>query len=231
LFKIFPININDTTYDVKIAKVKRCCKFILKANFKTKQPQISIPYSVSYDAGLKFFLDNHEWFLKQIESNSAPLDFANLSTISIYGEIYNIVDIIDKKNRFLMNRESKEIQLFMKDSTYKSAILIKFLKQEALSMFTELSFKQAKIMNITFNKIAVNDSISKWGSCSATKNLKYNFRLIMAPVFVIEYIVIHELAHIKEFNHSPQFWQLVNDLCPNFKVAQQWLKEHGKCLY
>ncbi len=231
MFKIFPININDNTYDVKIAKVKRCRKFILKANFKTKQPQISIPYSVSYDAGLKFFLDNHEWFLKQIDKNPNPLDFANLSTISIYGEIYNIVELINKKNHCIMNRESKEIQLFMKDFTYKSAILIKFLKQEALSMFTELSLKQAKIMGISFNKIAVNDSISKWGSCSATKNLKYNFRLIMAPVFVIEYIIIHELAHIQEFNHSPQFWNIVNDLCPNFKVAQQWLKEHGKFLY
>lgn len=76
-------------------------------------------------------------------------------------------------------------------------------------------------------RISIKDQKSRWGSCSQTGNLNFNWRLLLAPIEVLDYIVIHELAHLKEANHSPRFWALVETLCPDYKQQRGWLRQHG----
>ena len=64
-------------------------------------------------------------------------------------------------------------------------------------------------------------------SCSQAGNLNFNWRLLLAPIEALDYIVIHELAHLKEGNHSPRFWGLVANLCPDYKQQRRWLRQHG----
>jgi predicted metal-dependent hydrolase len=78
-----------------------------------------------------------------------------------------------------------------------------------------------------YGRISIKDQKSRWGSCSHSGNLNFNWRLLLAPLDVLEYIVIHELAHLREGNHSPRFWALVATLCPNFKQHRRWLRLHG----
>ena len=79
--------------------------------------------------------------------------------------------------------------------------------------------------------ITVRDTASRWGSCTAERMLSFSWRLILAPDFVLDYVVAHEVAHMKEMNHSPRFWQLVNLLGVEVKRAQRWLAEHGTMLH
>lgn len=76
-------------------------------------------------------------------------------------------------------------------------------------------------------RISIKDQKSRWGSCSHSGNLNFNWRLLLAPLDVLDYIVIHELAHLREANHSPRFWALVATLCPNYKQHRRWLRLHG----
>ena len=76
-------------------------------------------------------------------------------------------------------------------------------------------------------RIAIRDQKSRWGSCSRKGNLNFNWKLIMAPPPALDYVVIHELCHLHEFNHSPRFWQLVAAQMPEYESWKKWLKQHG----
>lgn len=85
----------------------------------------------------------------------------------------------------------------------------------------------ARQMDVAYARVFFRNQKTRWGSCSGKKNLNFNIRLVMAPREIVDYLVIHELAHLKEMNHSPRFWAVVDQFCPNRKSHQHWLKEHG----
>jgi predicted metal-dependent hydrolase len=80
-------------------------------------------------------------------------------------------------------------------------------------------------------RVSVRDQSSRWGSCSTTGVLSFSWRLILAPNMVLNYLAAHEVAHLVEMNHSPRFWQLVQDLCPDHERAKVWLDVHGADLH
>lgn len=85
-------------------------------------------------------------------------------------------------------------------------------------------------MALVPQKLALSSARSRWGSCSASGGVRLNWRLMQAPPAVIDYVVIHELAHLAELNHSPRFWAIVAAHCPDWKVRRDWLKQHGNRL-
>lgn len=78
-----------------------------------------------------------------------------------------------------------------------------------------------------YTSITIRDQKSRWGSCSSRGTLSFNYRLMMAPPKVLDYVVVHELCHLTHMNHSPAFWEMVGDILPDYKESQKWLKEHG----
>jgi len=81
-----------------------------------------------------------------------------------------------------------------------------------------------KFYDFKFNKISIRNQKTRWGSCSKNRNLNFNYKLVYLPEKLVNYIVIHELCHLKEFNHSEKFWQIVSRLVPNYKEARKELK-------
>jgi hypothetical protein len=81
-----------------------------------------------------------------------------------------------------------------------------------------------------FHRVAFRDQKSRWGSCSRAGNLNFNWRLIMAPIEVIDYVVVHELCHLGQMNHSSRFWALVEQVMPDHKVHRKWLKDNSSFL-
>ncbi|MBQ7065937.1 MAG: M48 family metallopeptidase [Lachnospiraceae bacterium] len=95
----------------------------------------------------------------------------------------------------------------------------------------EILFKKVELygnyMGVTYNHIAIKDQKTCWGSCSKQGNLNFNWRLILMPEEILDYVVVHELAHLKQLNHSPAFWSLVESVIPDYKARRKWLKEQG----
>jgi len=89
---------------------------------------------------------------------------------------------------------------------------------------------QANIMNAKFSTVMFSDTKSKWGTCFADNSLQFNWRLIMAPIMVIDYVIIHELTHTIEKNHSNSFWRKVARFTPAFRQHRKWLTENGNLL-
>ena len=83
----------------------------------------------------------------------------------------------------------------------------------------------------TVAKITLRDTSSRWGSCSRGGNLSFSWRIVFAPREVLDYLVAHEVAHLKHPHHRSSFWQTVEQLCPQYKTHRAWLKTHGAGLY
>ena len=106
-----------------------------------------------------------------------------------------------------------------------------FLRREALRDLEAASRRAAEQLGVAIKRISVRDQSSRWGSCSTTGVLSYSWRLILAPPFVLDYLAVHEVAHLIEMNHSPRFWRLVNGVCSDANRAKVWLDIHGTDLH
>jgi len=105
-----------------------------------------------------------------------------------------------------------------------------YLAKLAASTLPPRVAELASIYRFSVRRVSVRNQRSRWGSCSRLKTISLNWRLIQTPPYVQDYIIIHELAHLKHMNHSDRFWDLVSDLCPHDLAAEQWLKAHVSLL-
>lgn len=101
------------------------------------------------------------------------------------------------------------------------------LVDEALKVIPERVEYFAKVIGVTYGKITVRNQKTRWGSCSSKGNLNFNCLLMLAPPEVLDYVVVHELCHRKQMNHSKAFWLEVEKVLPNYKEVRKWLKEEG----
>ena len=108
--------------------------------------------------------------------------------------------------------------------------LTDFFKREARTLLAARAVEYAVRLGVRPGRVTVRDTKSRWGSCSQNGSLSFSWRLILAPEFVRDYVVAHEVAHLKEMNHSPRFWAQVKILSPDMVRARQWLREHGRTL-
>ncbi len=111
-----------------------------------------------------------------------------------------------------------------------AAVLEGWYRQEARTLLTARAAQVAADLGVTYARLTIRDGRSRWGSCSSAGGLNFSWRLILAPPDVLEYLVVHELAHLRELNHSPRFWAIVAEHCPEYRLQQRWLKDHGAML-
>ena len=106
-------------------------------------------------------------------------------------------------------------------------VLEQWYRKQAAKLIKERADKLSARLGLTYNRISIRGQKTRWGSCSHKGNLSFNWKLIMAPEPVIDYVVIHEIAHLKEMNHTKRFWELVAEYCPRWREHRKWLKDHG----
>jgi predicted metal-dependent hydrolase len=110
------------------------------------------------------------------------------------------------------------------------AALEGWYRQRAHEIIPERLITANKVFGFRYGRVTIKEQKSRWGSCSRAGNLNFNWRLLLAPVPVLDYVLTHELAHLKELNHAPAFWRLVAQGCPDYKLQRRWLREHGHTL-
>lgn len=101
----------------------------------------------------------------------------------------------------------------------------------ARDIFTQKTAYYARILHVSYGRISIREQKTRWGSCSSAGNLNYNWRLIFAPESVLDYVVVHELAHRIEMNHSKAFYAIVASVLPDYQSSRRWLRENGQKLW
>jgi predicted metal-dependent hydrolase len=117
------------------------------------------------------------------------------------------------------------------DYAYKREQLEKWYRKQALCVFKEKAREFAVTIGVSFQDIHIKDQKSRWGSCSSKGNLNFNWRILMAPEPVCDYVIIHELCHLVYMDHSADFWHLVEQLCPSYRQYKKWLRDRADLLY
>ena len=107
---------------------------------------------------------------------------------------------------------------------------IQALREKARALVTERVQYYAPLIGVTYNQIVIRAQHTRWGSCSNKGNLNFNCLLALVPPEVLDYVVVHELCHRKELNHSERFWNEVTKILPDYKVRKKWLKDNGSNL-
>jgi predicted metal-dependent hydrolase len=100
-------------------------------------------------------------------------------------------------------------------------------RRAARELVTMLADEEAQELGVAFKRIEIRDQRTRWGSCSTRGTLSFNWRLVLAPYDVLDYVVVHELCHILEPNHSRRFWKLVETRRPGWRAHREWLHQHG----
>jgi len=114
------------------------------------------------------------------------------------------------------------------DAAHQPRRLYDWLKREALSDLNRQSMVHAQRLGVSVKLVRLRSQTSRWGSCSSTGTINYNWRLILAPAHVLDYVAAHEVAHLVEMNHSAQFWATVVRTLPDMERGRAWLKAHGR---
>jgi len=107
---------------------------------------------------------------------------------------------------------------------------VRLLADEAMKVIPERVAYFSNLMGVTYGRITIRNQRTRWGSCSSKGNLNFNCLLMLTPPAVIDYVVVHELCHRKEMNHSKQFWSEVEKVLPDYKMQEKWLKNEGNLL-
>lgn len=100
-------------------------------------------------------------------------------------------------------------------------------RRRARRSVTAVAETEAPRLGVSCGRIAIRDQRTRWGSCSPRGTLSFNWRLVLAPHAVLDYVVVHELCHLREPNHSARFWRLVDTVRPGYREQRRWLVEHG----
>ena len=105
-------------------------------------------------------------------------------------------------------------------------LLEQWYRIQATRLLVKRTDELSARIGVNYNRIVIRGQKTRWGSCSGKGNLSFNWKLMTAPEPVIDYVIIHELAHLKEMNHSESFWELVSEHCPRWRDHKKWLKDH-----
>lgn len=217
---------NNTCQEEKIIiRKNRLSRYLRLSVNQRGQIVLSVPIFCPQRRALSFLEENRAWIQERQNDLRPTLKFQNGQTVSVLGQQVMITHqptghsgVYIENNRLLVSGEADFIHRRVTD----------FIKRETLRYIHEKARESADRLGVSFHKIHLKDTTSRWGSCSGQGNLNFCWRLGMAPLFVLDYIIAHEVAHLKEMNHSDRFWRVVARLTDRRSDAEIWLRRHGQ---
>ena len=118
----------------------------------------------------------------------------------------------------------------MSDEAQIRQLLSRWYQQQALSILTDKTRLLTQSMGLVCTQVSIKATRSKWGHCTSRGAIQYNWQILLAPEAIVDYLVAHEVSHLRHHNHSADFWALVASVCPTFKADRAWLKSEGASL-
>lgn len=205
---------------------------------------IKIPSYWPGEEGSRVFQDLKRRIIARIEKNfedfvdfeKNKFEFKDGQEINVFGKRF-LISIYERetKNSYAkLNGEKIVIMIAKglegeKKKEHISNLAYRTISRSVLPFIKgRINELNEKYFQVEIKKVFLKNNVSSWGSCSYVGNINLNFKLLFAPEEIINYVIIHELAHRKEQNHSPAFWSLVNKAVPNYKECIKWLRENGK---
>ena len=225
---------------IKIIRSKKR-KRTISIEVTIESVNLRVPYRLSNQEIKKIIAQRSPWIEKkrQIQAKNPlpkPKTFTNGEFFSYLGKDYPLWFIPNASKGVKLQENSLQISIpsnlpIEKTPHYTKKRITTWYRSQALEELTQRTQKYATILGVQPHSIKVRSYKSRWGSCSITGDISYNWQIIMAPSQIVDYTVVHELCHLIEHNHSQAYWKQVAAIFPTYKQDRQWLKTHGTHLF
>lgn len=185
---------------------------------------VTLPPRTSRPAGMALLMDHAEWVTQRLAALPGAVVFEDGARVALEGVEHRIRHMPGRRGTVWL--EAGEIRV-AGDAVFLARRVGDFLRAEARRQLSELVMEKAALAGLRPRGITVKDTRTRWGSCASSRALAFSWRLVMAPGFVQDYVVAHEVAHLRHMNHGPHFWALVDTLTAHTKPAMRWLQDEG----
>ena len=203
---------------------KRIC---LRYNPTDHAISLTLPRHTRVSDGLIFLMQKSEWLVETLRDMPTKKQIKPGVVIPLLGKRVRIKHDPDLRRKWIV----RDDVLYVAGPRDEFAERVtEALRKIASVTLTNLANRDAARIGRRIDRVSVRDTRSRWGSCSSTARLSFSYRLIFAPREVMQYVVAHEVAHLRHMNHSTAFWNTVATLCPDYEAAKDWLTLHGKDL-
>lgn len=219
------------TLPLRIVENDRARRLTLRIDAGGQGLRITVPPGLRRGEVEKFLHRHQSWLEQRLAKVPDRPQVRPGIKLPVYGVPHMIVHEPGKRGTVSVGSDENGPTLVIHgDRVHLPRRLTDYLKREAKREIEALVEKHTAKVGRKAKAVRFKDTSSRWGSCTSDGNLSFSWRIMMAPRPVINYLVAHEVAHLKEMNHGPKFWKLCEELCPDTERCKAWLKKNGSAL-
>lgn len=236
---VFDIEDMEIPYTVIVNKKLKYMRVAMDTDGMT----VSVPCLINSNKIEELLKSKKKWIyehylrLQSVKSKECKRNWVSGEKVLFRGNAYNINVFNIEGSGARVGFDGQEFHVYIGNSLSiidRDDIITMAFRKLYIKISLEIVNKRiiyySKVIGVSYNNIRIKEQKTRWGSCSKKSNLNFNWKLIMAPEWVLDYVVIHELCHLKHLNHSKDFWSTVEEFMPEYKEARIWLKDNGSKL-
>jgi len=200
---------------------------------RDRQVVVHAPANLSEDKIREIISSKKDWIMgKLIHVQKYPVvssakEFVSGEALMYLGTNYQLSIVETAIDGIVFNGKFEICRANQREA---NMLFKKWYKNKAIEVIKPIADDYAKNLGVKFKECKISEMKYRWGSCTSINNINFNWRIIKSPLYVIRYIVVHELVHLIERNHSDRFWNIISIQIPDFQKAKDWLKENGNLL-
>lgn len=222
------LTLGEQPVSIAVRRNKRARRIAIRIDPAKDLPELVLPARASEAEGLAFLRSRTRWLLDRLSALPPRMPFEDGAVLPLRGEPHRIAHdpaarrgVWAQDGRIVVSGRAEHLSRRLHD----------WLRREAKVAIAPRAHAKAALLDKTPARITIRDQKSRWGSCSSGGSLSFNWRLVLAPDPVLDYVVAHEVGHMAELNHSPAFWKTVDRLTPHAKGGRDWLRRNGDRLF
>ena len=230
------------TLIVRLLRHPAARRFILRVRFAQRDAVLTIPARATLREARQFAERHGAWIAVRLRRLPTAIPFVPGSIVPLRGISHTLVHCPGERGMVWVERagaidgssspEGVDFLLCVAGRAEHFARRVRdYFKREARRDLENAVSRHTRALGLRPRKLGLRDTVSRWGSCSASGSLNFSWRLIMAPPFVLDYLAAHEVAHLAHLDHSNRFWVLTRTLCADTDRAEAWLSAHGRHLH
>jgi len=213
---------------LSIRRSRRARRVALRIVPGTGEVELVVPHRASIRQGIAFARDKAAWLKQHLVNMPGPVPFEHGAAIPVENRMRTIRRADDLFRGVWLTRDELRVsgppELLAFD-------VKKFLRDRAREALRAHAEEKSRTIGVGFRRLTVRDTSTRWGSCSPDGDLSFSWRVIMAPGYVLDYLVAHEVAHLSEMNHSRRFWDIVYRIAERADDGRDWLRDNGSTLH
>ena len=217
----------DISPDLHLKINPRAKRMALRVDPKKNRINLVIPKRASMRSAYQFALENKYWIREKLAELPEKVEFTHGTIFPILGEDIEIKVTYDQSLK-RTSIELKNNELLISTNKEDPTVRIKrFIINLAKERLSALAHEKAAMIDKKIQQVDVKDTTSRWGSCSHEGKISFSWRLIFAPPHAFDYVVAHEVAHLRVMDHSPAFWSQCEALCEDYSGGKAWMRRHS----